>query len=169
MTTFVEDDLEITFNNVIVVRKFDDEYELRHCMKAVDFVVEREDRYIFVEIKNPQQSEHADVEGYVDGFKRRQIDKDLKYKFRDSYLYEWASGRADKPIDYYVLIAVDALEPAVLIQRSQELQHQVPTGLPKNASWKRPIARSCIVYNIESWNRNWEDFPIRRINPQSTR
>ena len=168
MTTFVEGDLEITFNNVIVARKFDDEYRLRHCMKAVDFIIEREDRYIFVEIKNPQQSPNPDVDSYVTRFKRREIDSDLKYKFRDSFIYEWASGRANKPIDYLVLIAIDALEPAVLIQRSEQLQLQIPTGVPKNSSWERQIARSCIVYNISTWNRTWTDFPIRRINPNSS-
>lgn len=164
MTTFVEGDLEIAFNNVIVARRFDEEYGLRHCMKAVDFIVEREDRYIFVEIKNPQQSPNADVGRYITRFQRREIDLDLKYKFRDSFIYEWASGRANKPIDYCVLIAVDALEPAMLVQRSEQLQEQIPTGLPKNSFWQRQIARSCVVYNINSWNRTWADFPVRRIN-----
>ena len=47
-----EGDLQITFNNVIVCRKFDDRlaHGLSHCMKAVDFIVELHDRY---EVKDP--------------------------------------------------------------------------------------------------------------------
>ena len=37
------------------------------------------------------------------------IDEDLKYKYRDSFLYEWAAGRVDKPVDYLILIALDSL------------------------------------------------------------
>ena len=42
-----EGDLQITFNNAIVCRKFDDHlaHGLSHCMKAVDFIVELHDRY----------------------------------------------------------------------------------------------------------------------------
>ena len=41
-----EGDLQITFNNAIVCRKFDDHlaHGLSHCMKAVDFIVELHDR-----------------------------------------------------------------------------------------------------------------------------
>ena len=136
MSAFVEGNLEITFRNVLSARKFDEEYRLSHCMKAVDFIVELDDRYIFIEIKDPQTAPNsgASVADYAERFMRRQLDSDLKYKFRDSYLYEWASGRADKPNDYYVLIAVDDLEPAVLDRRSTDLQRQLPTGLPRGSS-----------------------------------
>ncbi len=166
MTTFIEGNLEVSFRNVVSARKFDEEYRLSHCMKAVDFIVEFEDRYVFVEFKSPpnspDMSRHSDE--FSAQFMRREIDADLKYKFRDSYLYEWASGRADKPSDYYILIAVDDLEPAILDDRSNELQRQLPTGKPPGTLWTRPIARDCFVFNLETWNRNLPDFPIRRIS-----
>ena len=166
MTTFIEGDLEVTFRNVVSVRKFGDEYRLSHCMKAVDFIVEFEDRYVFVEFKGPPNSTEMSTQSaeFSAKFMRREIDRDLKYKFRDSYLYEWASGRADKPSDYYILIADDDLEPAILDERSNELQRQLPTGKPPGTLWLRPIARDCFVFNLETWNRNLPDFPIRRIS-----
>ena len=43
--TLTEGALQITFNNAINGRKFDDQqqHRLSHCMKAVDFVVELPD------------------------------------------------------------------------------------------------------------------------------
>lgn len=46
MTVLAEDDLQITLPSGVVGRKFDDEtsHGLSHCMKAVDFIVEMDDR-----------------------------------------------------------------------------------------------------------------------------
>ena len=89
---------------------------LSHCMKAVDFVVELVDRYLFIEIKDPQapQVPNQRLETFVHEFQSGQIDEDFKYKYRDSFLYEWASGRANKPIHYLVLVGLDRLTNAVL-------------------------------------------------------
>ena len=54
---FRERDLEITISEGESARKFDDQpaHGVSY-MKAVDFVVELPDRYIFIEVKDPQQS-----------------------------------------------------------------------------------------------------------------
>ena len=67
------------------------------------------------------------------------LDEDLKYKYRDSYLYEWASGRADKPIDHLVLIALDTLDAALLANRTTSLGRQLPLRGPHGHPWIRPI------------------------------
>ncbi len=53
---FAEEDLEIEIWRVVDARKFDDppSHGLSHCMKAVDFIVERPDSYLFIEFKDPQ-------------------------------------------------------------------------------------------------------------------
>ena len=53
MTVFTERGLEITFNNVLDARKFEDHGFTQ--MKAVDFVVELPDRYLFIEFKDPEE------------------------------------------------------------------------------------------------------------------
>ncbi len=90
MSTFTEDDLQITFTNVVSARKFDGlDHGLSHCMKAVDFIVELPDHYLYIEFKDPQNPAGSDPEGgaYLQRFKKGQIDEDLKYKYRDSFLY----------------------------------------------------------------------------------
>jgi len=50
-----EGDLSFTFNGALSAIQFDDgsTHGLTHCMKAVDFVVEFQDYYLFVEVKDP--------------------------------------------------------------------------------------------------------------------
>ena len=163
--TEAEGDLQITIKDALDVRKFDgDSHGLSHCMKAVDFIVELPDRYLFIEFKDPQDpnapTEAADA--YLNRFAKGQFDNDFIYKYRDSFLYEWASGRADKAVDYLVLIALDSLDTGFLTQRTDALKRNLPVNAPNGQPWPRPIAKSCAVFNIETWNRLLPEYPIER-------
>ena len=167
MTTFTEGDLRVEFRNVVAARKFDGgDHGLSHCMQAVDFVVERADSYLFVEFKDPQ---HPSGQGRAPG---RSLDPSrsgsrdiaLVRKYRDSFLYEWASGRAGKPIIYLVLMAVDTLTEPDLVARTDRLKSMLPLSGPSGSPWIRPIASECIVFNINSWNDNFPDYPISRLS-----
>ncbi len=170
MTVFTEDDLQITINGAIQARKFDDaDHGLTHCMKAVDFIVERSDCYLFIEFKDPQhpKAKEKDQRKFVQEFQSGQLDEDLKYKYRDSFLYEWAAGRADKPVDYLVLVALKSLTAAELIARTDELKRKLPLQGPQSGSWTRPIVRGCAVFNIASWNMRFPNYPVRRLTPSA--
>ena len=165
MTVLIEGDLQITVTNAVSARKFDDASHRRsHCMKAVDFIVELPDRYLFIEFKDPQDpkapTEAADAD--LERFSAGQLDKNLIYKFRDSFLYELASGRADKPVDYLVLVALDVLPTPLLRHRRRELERKLPINGPGEQPWPRPIAKRCAVFNIETWNRHLPEYPIER-------
>ena len=55
-----EEDLQMEVKGATDARKFDDaSHGLSHCMKAVDFIVERPDRYLFIEFKDPQNPASA--------------------------------------------------------------------------------------------------------------
>ena len=162
MSTFIEGDLQITFDDIVPVRKFDDGRS--HCMKAVDFIVELSDRYLFIEFKDPQDPAVPDPEGgaYLQRFKRGQLDKSLQYKYRDSFLYEWAAGRADKPVYYLVLVALDTLASPLLTQRQKALEQKLPLRGPQGQSWSRPIVNGCAVFNMESWNSRFPKYQVAR-------
>ena len=87
----------------------------------MDFIVELLDCYLFIEIKDPQdpQTPKPSRNEFLRRIKSGELDEDLKYKYRDSLLYEWASGRTNKPIDYLVLIAMDSLDNALLLNRTK--------------------------------------------------
>ena len=162
MTVFTEGNLEITFNNVVSARKFE-----KHgltCMKAVDFLVELPDRFLFIEFKDPQSApSQKHIREYIAKFQNQQLDQDLKYKYRDSFLYEWAAGRANKDCYFYVLVALSKLQSAQLSQRTDALKRELPEGLPRQSQWARPIVRSCGVFNIRHWNRRFPNYPVRRV------
>ncbi|MFO8156025.1 MAG: hypothetical protein R6U87_08495, partial [Thiohalospira sp.] len=97
MVSLVERDLHLEVEGAIGAWKADDQqnHPLSHCMKSVDFIIEWQERYWFVEFKDPQHPE-AEEENrleFMERFCGGALDKDLKYKYRDSFLYEWAAGR----------------------------------------------------------------------------
>ena len=167
MTVLTEGDLRIDFSDAVSARKLDDEnHGLSHCMKSVDFVVELPDMYLFVEIKDPQNpnSPAENRRRFIEDFLRGALDEDLKYKYRDSFLYEWAMGRADKPIHYLALIAHDGLQIAHLARRQEELRRILPLRGPRSQDWRRPFVSGVGVFNLSSWNRRYPLRPVARIS-----
>ena len=162
---FPEKDLEITISKASDARKFDEPGAPRPGqMKVVDFVVEYPDRYLYIEFKDPQHPDsnltnHDDLATY---YQSEKIDEDLVYKFRDSFLYEWASGRACGDIYYIVLIAIDSLTSADLDKKTKDLERKLPVGIPSD--WKRPLVKGCAVFNMASWNERFPDLPVRRLS-----
>jgi hypothetical protein len=81
------------------------------------------------------------------------LDADLKGKYRDTFLYEWASYRKKKSIYFLVLIAIDTLTAAELLARTDALKRAIPLDSPSSGVWKRQIAHGCGVFNIRARNQ----------------
>lgn len=169
MAVFTEGNLQIAFDNALRIRKFDDDrHGLAHCMKAVDCIVEFDDRYLFIEIKDPQDpnaTQERKPEQYLKRLMQGQLDSSLYGKYRDSFLYEWASGRVDKPVYYFVLIALDLLTKPLLSQRTAALERNLPRCGPQGRPWSRPIVHGCGIFNLVSWNERFPDYPVQRLTP----
>jgi len=168
MQVLTEVDLKISVPDNAVGRKFDDEskHGLSHCMKAVDFIVEFEDHIVFIEFKDPENpcANAKDSTQFVKKFQSGTIDADLKTKYRDSWLYEWAEGRATKPIYYYVLIAASTLSSADLLTRTDALKRQIPFCGPKGRAWVNSFIVGCAVMNIATWNKVLSHMPVSRVH-----
>ena len=167
MTTLTEGNLQITFPPSARARKFDDQasHGLSHCMKAVDFIVETDDRVLFIEIKDPEhpQSRERNRAIFIESFRSGQLDEDLKYKYRDSFLYEWASGNTGRPIHYLVIVAIEGLSDAELLTRTDALNRKLPSQGPASGRWERLIVAGCMVFNIRTWNQRLGGFPLSRV------
>ncbi|MDD9812442.1 MAG: hypothetical protein OXU71_12215 [Gammaproteobacteria bacterium] len=166
--TAQEGDIQITPKRGIQIRKFDDaaSHGLTHCMKSVDFIMERRDKILFIEIKDPDnpQAGAANRDRFIGEFASGSIDADLVYKCRDSFLYEWASGGVQKPVHYYVLIAVENLTGVDLLARTDALKRKIPLRDQTGGRWKRAPIAACAVFNIKTWNEHMTDCPARRIS-----
>ena len=157
--------MEITINDATNVRKFDDPSSPKPGqMKAVDFIVEYPGRYIYIEFKDLQHpdSNLTDYEALTAYYQSENIDSELVYKFRDSLLYEWAAGRAERDVHYLVLIAIEHLTSADLDRKKQNLDRKLPVGMP--SVWERPIVNGCGVFNLASWNQQFPELQVRRIS-----
>lgn len=164
-TLLTEGNLQIAISDaagIVNWRKFDGpEHGLSHCMQAVDFIIELSDRYQFIEIKDPQHPQSS-ASDYGQRFNQGNIDQDFMYKYRDTFLYELAHGRADKPIHYLMLIALDTLKPADLQTRQRAMQSKLPQLDPEGRQWSRPIVKDCAVFNMDAWNRHLPQYPVTR-------
>lgn len=167
MTELVEGDLKITLPVGTSARRFDDgSHGLSHCMKAVDFIVDLDDRVLFIEIKYPDKPSAVEFHNpseFIKKFLSGQLDADLQYKYRDSYLYELASGCVDKPIFYYVLIGAGALSDADLLARTDALKRNIPICGANGKPWKKPFAAGCAVMNLLAWNKALPMYPASRV------
>jgi hypothetical protein len=136
-------------------------------MKAVDFIVELEDKTLFIELKDP---EHPDAPAqnriaFLEKFLSGSLDNELKLKYRDSWLYEYAEGRAKKPIYYLVLIGASTLSEAELLARTDALKRQIPMTGPGGRSWIKPIVAGGAVMNLVAWNKTFTHMPASRVSP----
>jgi hypothetical protein len=168
MTVLAEGDLQLTLPATATGRKFDDEaaHGLSHCMKAVDFIIELPDRVLFVEFKDPENPlAHAkDRAAFVRKFLSGQLDADLKTKYRDSWLYEWAQGRMQKPVIYLVLLGASGLSDADLLARTEALKRQLPMNGPGDRPWPQAFVTGCAVLNVAAWNKALPQLPVRRVS-----
>lgn len=169
MTTCVEGDLEISFPTAWNVRRFDGPSHGFSVMKAVDFIAESSDKIVFLEVKDPGRPSISESERMklAEVYKSEQIDFDLKYKFRDSFLYEWACGRVRKPIHYWVLIALESLSRTQLGRRADALRPKLPVAAASPKDWNRNIAKDCTVFNMETWNSNASGCQVVRISTRN--
>jgi len=142
-------------------RKFDDSatHKHIHVMKGVDFVVDTPDRLLFIEIKdadNPNAEENRRDE-FIRSLRSGEIDESLKYKYRDSFVYEWAAGRIEKPVYYYVLIAWEDATEGQLLTRSDQLRSKIPM-------LGECFIAGCEIFNITTWNQHLgRDYRVTRI------
>lgn len=167
MTTGKEGDIQITPKRGIRMRKFDGaSHGLAHCMKAVDFVLESRSRILFIEIKDPDnpQAGPANRDKFIEEFASGNIDMDLVYKCRDSFLYEWASGGVQKPVHYFVLIAIDNLTKADLLARTDALKRNIPLPAHAPEHWERAPIADCAVFNMKTWNEHITYCDVCRIS-----
>lgn len=158
-----ERDIQFNFSDAINACKFDDEktHGLSYCMKSVDFIVELQDRYLFVEVKDPNNpnAQSQAVQDFKQKCTSGELRNDLKAKFRDTFIYKWAEKTQDKPIYYLCLITLDDV---LLLTLNDDLKKHLPiASVPQK--WSRSIAQACHMLNIASWNKIFPQWQVTRL------
>ncbi|MDO4582858.1 MAG: hypothetical protein Q4D62_02030 [Planctomycetia bacterium] len=124
-------------------------------MKAVDIIVEEDTCDFYIELKDYSSPERRN-ESKPEDF-RKHLREYLKYKFRDTFLYRYAEGRIPKEIHYLCLVEAD---PAMTQHMTQELKKELPLGM--GPRWKQPLASSCFVINLKTWNHLFPQWPAEK-------
>jgi len=145
--------------------KFDGgSHGLSHCMKAVDFIVEFKDFYLFVEVKDPDntqataQRRHA----FATQLTQPRFPKAITQKYRDSFIYRWAEQKLDKPVRYVILLQLSTLQPAQFLALDQVLKRELPfSNTP--SSWSRSIVDGLAVLDMNNWNALNAYGTVRRV------
>jgi len=156
MPTIVEGQLEFSFPDCFAVQRFDgSQHGLSHCMKAVDFVVEHDEYTLYVEVKDPDNTEAPEERRnkYAASLQEPKFVKSLTTKFRDTFVYRWAMQRLDKPVKFIVVLELSSLDDALYQTLSQQLQNQLPAQNPLPSTWTKPVATTALIMNVATWNR----------------
>ena len=160
MTVLAEADLEFDFSDATKAIRFDDDATHGNStMKRVDFIAEYADRYIFLEVKDPDNPAAANPEAFRQKLLGGKLIPDLAGKYRDSLWFHTLSGKAEKPIYYVVLLSMAALDPALLLNKQDELHRCLPMN---HKEWSRPFAQACVILNLEQYKRQFGTLAVRR-------
>lgn len=161
----VEDDLEFYFNNAISAIRFDDDgTHGNNTMKRVDFIAEYADRYIFIEVKDPDNPVATNPEAFRGKLIGGNLIPDLAGKYRDSLCFHTLCGKTEKPIYYVVLLSMTALEPALLLNKQDELHRCLPMS---HISWSKKAAEGCLILNLTQYKEYFGATSVRRISEGS--
>ena len=168
MRTLEEGNLHLQVPQKMQPKKFDDAstHGLSHCMKAVDFIIETESHFLFIEFKDPDNplSHENNRKEFLEKFKSGKIDADLSQKYRDSWIYQYSSGNLNsKPVKYLILIACESLSTAELSARTDGVRRKLPLKDAKGQAWNR-FAQDCLIFNISTWNKIFPTLPITRFH-----
>lgn len=162
MSILSERDLEFDFGHVVNAIKFDDGIShTSSSIQPVDFLVEHPDRYTFIEIKDPDEHDAANVEAFREKLKTGKLVRSLAGKFRDSCFFRMIQGVEKKPTEYIVLLSMEALSDAALLSKMDELKRSLPIS---HADWKEDCVTSCVVMNVRQYKRKFGDGSIKRLS-----
>lgn len=162
MTTVQEIDLELDFPGANEVIHFDDDvYHGTSTVQRVDFIAVYDDRYVFVEIKDPDNPVAENVTAFEGKLNSGKLVQSLSGKFRDTLFFRSIQGKHDLSVVYIVLLSMKKLDAALLLTKQDELRKSIPI---RHADWTRDCAASCIILNVEQWKKRFGDQSIRRIS-----
>jgi hypothetical protein len=162
MTVLAENDLEFDFSSAIEAIIFDnDGLHNPSTIKRVDFIAEFEDRFIFLEVKDPDMPGAANPEAFKTKLLTGNLIPNLAGKYRDSSWFRSLSGKATKPIHYLVLISMASLEPALLLAKQDELKRSLPIT---HKDWSAPCAVGCAILNLDQYKKQFGANSVRRLS-----
>lgn len=167
MTKATCDGYEFNFTDALNAFTFDDDNKVSQNfhglpMKRVDILVEYPDKYLFIEVKELNPSRYSAATGGGSNRKHTNYTElvcELKYKYRDSFLFRYAEQLVSKEIHYICLTRFDE---ALNNSLAMDLQSQIPVGKPSQR-WQIPLVKSCMAISFNTWASQFPKWTITKI------
>lgn len=134
-------------------------------MKLVDFVVEFEERYMFVEVVRAVEDARRKGAagepgaGRIQALKSARLCDILARKYRDSMFFHSHGDRKPKRVEYSVLYAPAGIDEILVAVLEDELKRRIPLSHPV---WQQDSAVSCSVMTAERWRKRYGRGSIQR-------
>jgi len=168
---FREGVLEFDFTGCVHAEPFEEQFTAAqpHGMCPIDFLVEEEDRILFIEVtdyrKGIQKKKKNDQNQFKSPFDPKMlVHQELVPKARDSYTYLHLMKRDRKEIFYVVVIGTkDSVEGHVL--NLSTVAYYLRGRLEKEASeeWKKKYVTGSFVISPNQWNDYFPQFSLKEI------
>ena len=135
-------------------------------LSLVDFIIETDIEYIFIEVKNPDNS-RASEKHRLKYLKDLTLDTyyvKIAMKFKDSLLKEVVMGKCfDKPITYILILQFSLFDINQRVVLFNKIREQIP--LFNEAEYKA-VSRAAFagVMNILDYNKKYPQFPCSIIS-----
>lgn len=171
----VEGEIHIDFTKATSYRKLDEQRSgIPPGMSLVDCFVEEEDRFLFVEIKDPSCEPKSSTPKAKKAVARNRerffcdtksediINNHLVPKARDSYTYIHLMSIDSKEIIYVFLIGEGAreIDKKLLVSFKDRLLSRIRQEA--DIPWKRHYVKDCVVLTEKSWKTVFPEYPITR-------
>ncbi|MTK11717.1 MAG: hypothetical protein F8N39_06380 [Clostridiaceae bacterium] len=156
------------FSNALSKYKADD--PTLNGLGGVDFVVELNDKFLFIELKDIENSK-VPAEKKKEWIEKLKVNKenlfliDLGVKFKDTLIRGWArEENFDKPIWYLIIIQLKELDAVQKIKLTEDLTGKLPTTLKAKFGFKKEIKiKQRMILSIEEWKEKFPQFQVTEI------
>ena len=162
-------DLEFSFPEELARDELDRQgVKLPIQMKLVDLVIERDEDFLLVEIKDPSNTRCPEKER-KSYFKRLSdnsiLTQELTPKARDSYTFLHLMERDGKPFKYVVLLGLDAFDPAQQKALLAGFKDRLLADIrcETDTPWRRHHIADCVVLSVDIWNKTFAKWPVARV------
>lgn len=134
---------------------------------GVDFIIECENRFMFVEIKD-LEDKRVPSENRRKWIEKLKISNDnpflidLGVKFKDTIIRKWAKEEElNKPIWYIIILQLNAIDAAFKLKLAEDLSGRLPTCIGRNYGFKKEvIIKRREILSVEDWLKRYPEFPI---------
>lgn len=146
-------DLLFDFPDAVFQESFDNSANFGTAtIQPVDFIIDFEEYYLFVEVKDPDNPVAANENAILEKLRDGRLINKLAGKYRDSRFFFEFQRRPVKKVFYVVLLSWSRLDDAILLAKTDELKRAIPFS---HSSYLSPCLDQCVILNLQQFRNRF--------------